>query len=148
MILRSLLILLLLPAISTAQASRDVEAIERAAARHLLARHPSWSVHLDAAFAEPRTAPGVRSSVARPQHRTLLLADSLRAIVSSQRAETTVHLMLSDPVVRGDTATVSVTVDYLRPHGRRRGFYETIEVVLARTANGWHVIGETQLGIV
>lgn len=129
-----------------AQESRDVAAVELAAARHLLDKHPDWAVHLDSAFAVAGTAPGVRAGL-RPPHRTLRLADSIPAVVTTQRTARTINLILSDPVISGHQATVSVTVSYMWGQGPRNGFYETIEVHLAKQGNRWKVTGENSLGI-
>ena len=136
----------LLPSASMAQRPRDVEAVELAAARHLLDRHPKWIIHLDSAFAAPGTAPGLRAGL-RPRDRTMRLADSVRAIVTTQRKAGTINLIVSDPVISGDRATVSVTVSYLHGPGPRNGFYETVEVRLAKQGSEWKIIGETSLGI-
>ena len=141
-------LLTVLPGFVSAHGSSDIAAIELAAARHLLARHPAWTIHLDSVFAQPGTAPGVRTSVSRPGERTLALADSLRALVSTELSERTILLQLSDPIARDHSARVSVTVGHMQEYGgKRRGFYETVDVVFERDGTGWKVVGESQLGI-
>ncbi|MGH7638749.1 MAG: hypothetical protein ACREOK_13960 [Gemmatimonadaceae bacterium] len=141
-------LLMLVPCYGSAQASSDIAAIELAAARHLLGRHPSWAIHLDSMFVQAGTAPGVRTMERRPVDRTLALADSLGAFVRAELTERPILLQLSDPLVRDSSARVSVTVGYLRANGgRRRGFYETVDVIFERDGKGWKVVGEAQLGI-
>lgn len=141
-------LLTLLPGFVSAQAPSDIAAIELAAARHLLARHPSWTIHLDSMFAQAGTAPAVPTTERRPADRTRALADSLGAFVRTELTERTILLQLSDPLVRGSSARVSVTVGYLQAYdGRRRGFYETVDVIFERDGKGWRVVGEAQLGI-
>ena len=58
----------------------------------------------------------------------------------------TLRVRASEPEIRSDTATISVTVDG-RMGGRDRHFYETVAVVLHREELRWVVRTRTQLGV-
>src|SRR6185437_12245132 len=57
------------------------------------------------------------------------------------------HLVLSAPTCRGDTARVTATIYQNAPGKRQRVDYETVLLTLVRTAHGWTVAKEDQLGI-
>jgi hypothetical protein len=144
-------LLVVIPSVdAVAQSPADTGAVELAAARFMLRLHPAERVHLDSVFAVPRSAPGVRTTLSRPHGRNLYLADSLKAVISSDRPLRGSYQILSDPVFDGDSASVSVTVDYpIAPtaSGRARRFYETLEMFLRRRDGAWTVVRTVSLGI-
>ena len=135
-----------------ARGASGAAGVELAAARRILGAHPAPSdarVHLDPAFAAAGTAPGARTDRLRPAARSKQLADALGASVSGQRATDAVYLILSEPVLAGDSAALSATVVY--PTGtwpRSSQRYETLALTLRRRDGGaWRVERVAQLGI-
>ena len=136
-----------------ARGASGAAGVELAAARRILGAHPAPSdarVHLDPAFAAAGSAPGVRTGRLRPAARSKQLADALGASVSGQRAADAVYLILSEPVLTGDSAALSATVVY--PTGLALGWssqgYETLALTLRRRDGGaWRVERVAQLGI-
>lgn len=128
-------------------------AVEVAAARHMLARSSSHGfrlrdVTLNPAYADSISAPGGPRRARRDSVRTAELAAAIGARVAVARDSSGVHVLLSEPMVRGDTAAVTVTISW--PNSRRgRGIvgYETVALTLAREHGAWHVVRERQLGI-
>ena len=120
-------------------------ALELAAARHMRARYPGDPLALDPAFQEPDHAPGWPTAGQRDSARTAALARALDARVTSDRAGGGVYLLLSEPVIRGDTATITITVAW--SGAGRRGGYETQALTLVRERGAWRVVRSVQLGI-
>ena len=130
-----------------AQQSTDIQNVELAAARYMIARHDGVSIRIDPVFAKAGTAPGVRTTVRRPSHRNRLLTDSLDAVISDRRTVDSVYLLLSEPLIDEQQATVSVTATY--PVGANRSImsYETLELTFRRQGRTWQVERVVQLGI-
>lgn len=120
-------------------------AVEIAAARHMREEYPGTPLTLDAAFQRPDAAPGSASAGLRDSSRTAALAAAIGARVVSGPSREGVHLVLSAPVVRGDTAALTITATW--PAGSRGRGYETRQLTLARANGAWRVIRARQLGI-
>lgn len=106
-----------------------------------------WIVVIDAAFAHAGHAPGEATGNIRAAWRHDALVKSL--VIDQRTSGDTLRVRASDPTIRGDSATISVTIGYLRQHAerRRRAGYQTDEIRLRRTQNGWVVTHRTNLGI-
>ncbi|MEJ7809993.1 MAG: hypothetical protein WKG32_06180 [Gemmatimonadaceae bacterium] len=118
---------------------------ELAAARHMRETYPGQPLALDPAFQRPVDAPGWPSAGRRDSARTAALARELGARITSDRAGGGIYLLLSEPVVRGDTAAVTVTAAW--SGDPRRSGYETRALTLVRERGAWRVVGYSQLGI-
>jgi hypothetical protein len=122
--------------------------IELAAARSMLASYPSDAVTLDPRLAVAESAPGVPSTERRDGAQTATLARELGARVATDRTGAGTYLILSAPVVRGDSAELTITAAWSRRDGGVvSGGYETRGLVLARTQGSWRVVRFQQLGI-
>lgn len=122
----------------------DTLAVEIAAARHMHAQHPRTPLTLDAALQRPDATPGTASAGLRDSARTVALAGAIGARVVNGPTGEGVYLVLSDPVVHGDTATVTITASW--PAGSRGRGYETRQLCLARVDGAWRVVRTRQLG--
>jgi len=124
-------------------------AVELAAAQHMLVRRASGGITLDSLFARSVDAPGQPNAGRRSSARTLALARDLSARISSDRAQPGVYLLLSEPVVRGNAAEITITAVW--SSGERGGGgpagYETRALVLTREHGVWRVVRHVQLGI-
>ena len=129
-------------------------AVEVAAARHMLARSPGHGfrlrdVTLDPAFADSISAPGSPGRARRDSARTAALAAAVDARAAAARDSSSVHVLLSEPIVRGDTAAITATIRWPEGSRSRRGLfgYETVALTLALERGAWRVVRERQLGI-
>ena len=115
----------------------------------MLASYPSDVVTLDPRLAVRESAPGVPNAGRRDSTHTAALARELNARVSTELARPGVHLLLSAPLIRADTAELSITAAWSGSGGRARGQggYETRGLVLVRTQGIWRVARFRQLGI-
>ena len=141
-------------------AQADTLRIEIAAARAMKAhQYAKGRLALDPSFAAQGHAPG-ESDRLRPTPRTEALARAIRADVrryseisncgSARRcglSGVAAHLMLSEPSITGDTATVTATIRQNTRRTRDPQDYETTLITLVRGATGWTVTREVQLGI-
>jgi hypothetical protein len=82
----------------------------------------------------------------RPAPRQRDLIDSLQSMTVRGGADT-LRVRASDPRIRGEIATISVTVDGRVGGDRDRHFYETIAFVLHREELRWVVRRRVQLGV-
>lgn len=148
-----LLALALLACVTTGRAPADAGdtlAIETAAVRHMLEDHPAarHGITLDASLAGADAAPGWPTAGVRDSVRTVALARALAARVVPKPVEGRgVHLVLSEPMVRGDSAWVTVTLAWHGDGSPRSAGYETRAYVIVRTDGRWQVRRQTQLGI-
>ena len=148
-----LLALALLACATTGRApgdAGDAVAIETAAVRYMLEDYPDArrGITLDPSLAAADAAPGWPAPGRRDSVRTAQLARALTARVGTKPAEGRgVHLVLSAPVERGDSASVTVTVTWPGDGTPRSAGYETRAYVLVRTNGRWQVRREIQLGI-
>lgn len=140
-------------------AQTDTLLIEIAAARAMQAhQYAKGQLALDPLFAAPAHAPGIGDRL-RPSARTEALAKAIHANVRKyseiSNCGSRTHcalsgvaalLLLSEPIIAGDTATVTATIRQNSPSVRQPQDYETILITLARAAAGWSVIREVQLG--
>jgi hypothetical protein len=137
--------------------SNDVDRVEAVAAQAMLKRIGvvPFRLSINPALARPRTAPGESTSDTRPVARQRTLTQLVGAVewstVNNDCAQCTalkpaVVLHLSDPIVRSDSASISVTAR-IRPtsHGVRED-YETVEFELQRRDGIWIVVRALQLG--
>ncbi len=157
-------------AASTAQPAQqsvnDLSAIELAASRAMLESDPLIAtaaarpgpIVISPAFAVHGTAPGVTSQALRPAARGQTLARSLQARVapfSEVRKRclqcpltgADLFLHLSNPLVTGASATVTITAVFNTGNIHLPTAYETVEFRLERRAGMWVVTGRKQLGI-
>lgn len=140
--------------LAAAQSGPGAElAVEVAATRHMLARSTGHGFRLrdvtvNPAFADSISAPGVPGRALRDSARTAALAAALGARVAVARDSLGVHVLLSRPVVRRDTADVTVTITWPNVgRGRAHTGYETVALTLARERGAWRVVRARQLGI-
>ena len=119
--------------------------IELAAIRAVLASYRPGHLTIDSLFALPDQAPPGMTSRVRPGPRQRSLIDSLQPMTVRGGADT-LRVRASEPEIRSDTATISVSVDG-RMGGRDRHFYETVAFVLHREELRWVVRTRTQLGV-
>jgi hypothetical protein len=141
-------------------AQADTLRIEIAAARAMQAhQYAKGQLALDPSFAAQGHAPGEGDRL-RPTARTEALAKAIRADVrkysevsncgSAKRcglSGVAAVLLLSEPSITGDTATVTATMRQNTHSTRQPQDYETTLITLVRRAAGWTVIREVQLGI-
>ncbi|MFN2565514.1 MAG: hypothetical protein ABR499_10975 [Gemmatimonadaceae bacterium] len=81
--------------------------------------------------------------------RILPFAETRRCTVDRIRCPlvgVAVHLTLSESMIEGDTARISVTLVENSGRPRPAIHYETIDFTLQRTPNGWVVTNKRQLG--
>jgi hypothetical protein len=106
-----------------------------------------WIVVIDSAFAHAGHAPGGATGTIRAARRHDALVKSV--VMDQPTSGDTLRVRASDPTISGDSATISVTIGYRRQHPerRRRAGYQTDEIGLRRTQNGWVVTRRTNLGI-
>ena len=119
--------------------------IELTAIRATLTRYRPGQITIDSVFAVPDQAPPPMTSRVRPAPRQRALIDSLQSVAAQGGADT-LRVLASEPQIRGDTASICVTVER-RSGGLRRHFYETVAFVLHREESRWVVHSRTQLGI-
>jgi hypothetical protein len=81
----------------------------------------------------------------RPGPRQLILTDSIQSL-QFRGGPDTLRVRASEPVLQGDSTTISVTIDG-RSAGSWRRFYETVRFVLRRDGARWVIRSRTQLGI-
>ena len=141
-------------------AQGDTLLIEIAAARAMQAhQYAKGSLGLDPRFGAPGHAPGVANQL-RPASRTDALARAIGATVRtySEASACTerrpcrltgvaAHVMLSQPSIEGDTATITGTIRQNSPSARQPQDYETLLLVLVRRGANWAVIQQRKLGI-
>jgi hypothetical protein len=131
----------------TLSQTNDPAAIELLAVRAILESYKPNSVLVDSIFAVPGHAPPSMTASARPSPRQRALVDSVRTSVG-RAGRDTLRVRASDPMIRGSTATISVTVDGVLPPGHPRGgFYETVAFTLERRGTTWVIRDRVQLGI-
>jgi CubicO group peptidase (beta-lactamase class C family) len=127
--------------------AQTVSALPEVVAAHDLAsQYPNRAIQVDSFYAIPDQAPGGRSTQRIPAATIKALVEALGRPVGRGG----LLIRFSRPVVEGNTATVSVTVDFpwwRGRLGRERVGYETVRYVLARTAAGWSIRERSQLGI-
>ena len=131
-----------LPARAVAQPSVS-SSLEITAAQRILASYRPAFVAVDSLFAVPGQAPQASTNRARPHVRQELFTDLIQSKVAG--AADTVRIRASDPEIRGNTATITVTVDGTARDGRR--FYETVEYVFHFDGRRWQLRSGVQLGI-
>ncbi len=146
-----------------AQSSTDRVAIEVAAARTMLAhQYNKGSVSIDPAEGAQGHAPshpgvGKLRPAAHTERLAKVLSASVRryADVTSctdgqppcAMSGTSTHIILSAPIIVGDTASVTATIYQNSPSKRQPVDYETVLLTLVRRPGGWAVVKEDQLGI-
>lgn len=121
--------------------------IELTAVRAALGSRRPGLIIVDSVFARPDQAPPAMTAQIRPGPRQRMLTDSIQSL-QVRGGPDTLRVRASEPVLRGDSATISVTIDGRSP-GRRitRSFYETVRFVLSRDGARWVIRSRTQLGI-
>lgn len=123
----------------------DLE-VEIVAIRDVLGRYRPAVLTVDDEYVEEGHAPPPGSGQRRPAKRHQALSDSLRRDATNPRGDT-LRIRASVPQLRGQSASVHVTVDGRLPGGHRPAFYETVAIVLERVGSRWIVRERTQLGI-
>ena len=141
------------PSAEEARGPRDALAVEVVAARHMLAEDSDLRVLITRAFADSFSSPGYAGARQRDSARTAELAQGLNARIRTASADpwelpdTTAFLVSSEPVIHGDTATITVTTYWRRgPPSRLSTGYLTQALTLARGLGGWRVIRTKDLG--
>jgi len=141
-----------------AQTGRDSAAVEVAAASAMLAHRDAGntSIGLDPRLSVPHHHTGSRETrPLRADARSRGLAKALDGSVRTLEEVmpgwgplrgVSVHLSLGAPTFFGDTATVEVTMHQNLASKRSPVYYESRRVTLVRSAMGWCVIREEQLG--
>ncbi|HSQ03931.1 MAG TPA: hypothetical protein VLN59_07850 [Burkholderiales bacterium] len=82
----------------------------------------------------------------RPAQRHRSVIDSLNSLAMRGGTDT-LRVRASDPQIRGETATISVTVDGRVSASSKRHFYETVAFVLRRDGTRWVIRSRTQIGV-
>jgi hypothetical protein len=141
------------PGVENVRGPGDALAVEVVAAEHMLAEHSDLRVLITRAFADSFSSPGYAGTPQRDSARTADLAQRLNArtrIASAdpwELPDTTAFLISSEPVIHGDTATITITTYWRRgPPSRLNGGYLTQALTLARGVGGWRVIRAKDLG--
>ncbi len=130
-----------------AQGPTEAGAAEIVAARYVLEHHVSVAIYIDSAFARAEDAPGGATSAFRGIARMRRLVTAFGADATSSDPGNGVYLVLSDPVLRGDSADVTITVWYPTGSSKLRRGYETLALTLVHDTRGWTVRRKVQLGI-
>ena len=132
--------------------SVDPLTVEVAAARHLLKPYADLEIEIQPAFTDAFSSPGSPGPTLRDSARTIAIASALGARVAERprdrsRADKTAEVLLSEPHVRGDTATITGTIGWYRDATPRSGSgYETSALTLARENDHWRVVRVEVLG--
>lgn len=140
--LATLILLLLASPVGKAAAQAAASRVELTAIRAMLARYSPSHIVVDPVYALADQAPPGRTARARPSAHQQVLTDSLTGSDPAATADT-LTIRASQPLLLGDSATISVTVS--RSAGRR--YYETVAFVLERKESRWRVRRGVQLGI-
>lgn len=145
-----------------AQASSTVSTLERLAAKAAMERLPSpkkgaLQIGVDRMVVHAGDAPGARDSSRRAEDRMHALAQHLNATVVSRGdvldctdqacmlREVDVLVSVSEPTVKGNRATVTVTT--VVQGSPRRVQYQTLIVIFERRAGEWRIVKFEELGI-
>ena len=132
--------------------SVDPLTVEVAAARHLLERYADLEIEIQPAFTDAVSSPGSPGPTLRDSARTVAIASALGARVAERsrgrsRAHKTAEVLLSEPHVRGDTATITGTIWWHRDARPRSGSgYETSALTLLCENDRWRVVRVEVLG--
>lgn len=131
--------------------SREIDAdpaleVEIVAIRNVLSQYRPSIVTVDQGYVQPGHAPPSGTGQRRPAQRQQTLADSIKQDATDPRGDT-LRIRASVPEVRGQTATIHVTVDGRLAGGHPGAFYETVSLALERIGSRWVVRKRTQLGI-
>jgi hypothetical protein len=139
---------------AVATGSAHALAVELAAARHLLTDYADLQVVIHPMFADSFSSPGYPGPARRDEARTAALARALAGTVYAEPNSSrgvvkgTARLILSEPVVRTDTAWVTGTILWYRDDQPRWGRgYRTDRFTLTREVTGWRVLRTDVLGI-
>jgi hypothetical protein len=140
-----------------AQSSDDTTAVATTAIKAMMDREdtPRKPIVVDPRIVRSEAAPGysvgryhsqaVRSALTPLGARLATPADTINC-PKCAAVESGVLLALSDPIVSGDSATVTITAYYVQGP-RRRTQYETVHFTLARSGSRWAVVKQVQLGV-
>ena len=130
-----------------ASAQGPASTVELAAIRAALVSYRPGRLTIDSVFARPDQAPPAMTLRIRPASRQRTLVDSTQSLQVRGRTDT-LRVRASEPLIRGDTATISVTVDGRLAEARpSKRFYETVQFVLVRGGVRWVIFTRTQLGV-
>ena len=155
------IMLLALSRAAIGQSSAEAAQVELVAARAMLAHRdaPNQSFALDPRFGtedETDHQAHAKARELRPEYRSTTLARALGGGVQQLEAVdcgrcplkgVSAHLTLSSPVISGSTATVIATLIQNTGNARSPVYYETTRLTLSKTASGWIVTRQEQLGI-
>ena len=152
------LVVTALPGAALSQASEHASTVEVIGARAMLARAgiPNKRVVVDQAFAKPDQAPGSPSAYVglRASERNQAFVRDLKAAVGGVELrdcskcrvkDADVVLALSDPVILGDSASLTVTAYWNRAGDALD--YETVRFDLRFSHGRWEIVKATQLGV-
>ncbi|HJU76278.1 MAG TPA: hypothetical protein VJ717_21235 [Gemmatimonadaceae bacterium] len=146
--------------VGNAQGTDDTSLLEIAAAKAMLQRSdiPRTRIAIEPGFATAEAAPGhgAIARTARTPTRNSALQAGLKAVRVASLGQlrncdrcgltgADVLLTLTDPIIAGALASVTVTALYNGTRGRLE--YETVKFTFTRSANSWVVSKIEQLGV-
>jgi len=120
--------------------------VELVATRSVLRSYHPAALSVDSVYAQPGHAPPMMTDRVRPAGRQRAFNDSLRRDVERVGGDT-LRVRASEPMVKGRTATISVTIDGTLAGRRPGAYYETVSFVLEHDGKQWIVRERSQLGI-
>jgi hypothetical protein len=130
-------------AVSPSNPALEVEVV---ATRNVLRSYHPAVLSVDSVYAQAGHAPPSMTDGVRPARRQRAFNDSLRRDVERIGGDT-LRVRASEPMIKGRTATISVTIDGTLGGGRPGRFYETVTFVLDHDGKQWIVRKRNQLGI-
>jgi hypothetical protein len=130
-------------AVSSSNPALEVELV---ATRNALSSYHPAVLSVDSVYAQAGHAPPLMTDRGRPARRQRAFNDSLRRDVERVGGDT-LRVRASEPMIKGRTATISVTIDGTLAGGRPGAFYETVTFVLDHDGKQWIVRERKQLGI-
>lgn len=139
------------------QTAMDTTQVEIAAARAMLAHREAGNLTfaLDPRLALTEHEDWGKARAVRTSDRTAAIAQALGGSVRTLEEVTcgkchlrgvSAHLSLGSLQIQGTTATISALLIQNLPNDRTPTFYESVRFTLCRTATGWVVSREEQLG--
>jgi hypothetical protein len=132
---------------AAAQSDSVKAAVEVAAVRYITKQVGNTKgVTIDPAYAKANDAPGKATATRRNPARSDSVAHAVSGTVSSNGSEHGVHVILSSPVFRKDTATITVTGTYLLPSTPPIRGVQTFALAMVLDHGSWVVVKAAELG--
>jgi hypothetical protein len=125
---------------------QDTLMVESTVIRAMIAKESLAAATLDSMYSEPDQAPPTQRLGRREPYAQEMVTNALRESLGNAAGDS-VHVRTSKPVIRGDTATVSVTVYRFSPRRPGRSHYETVPFTLVRVNGLWIVRKRVVLGV-